>query len=383
MFLMVAEYVLPNLPSRTVNKILRELNKPPEQMVVDEANNNALFISNEFLISAERVPDTPVSKLAGVLFDPNAGLFDAVEQDAEKIADFDFAAYLEERGITRSDENGGGIKQLFLVEDNIFILFAGKQDDCLFAELINISSQQVQDRFPCLPELDGPVDFHGIGGGFVIQDGHLIIALGAPEGGENESVRKLAQNPSSPYGKFLRYQITMPASDEVQLVGREIYSSGHRNPQGAEIIAGEILVVEHGPKGGDEINIIRKQQNYGWPDYSFGSNYDDENIIALHPEQDNITMPLWAFVPSVGISDITRCPPAIDARYEGFDCILVSSMRNQGLFIVLANIAKQSVYSVERIEIGARVRELDYYNGRLHLITDYEGIYALSIAEIE
>lgn len=81
-----------------------------------------------------------------------------------------------------------------------------------------------------------------------------------------------------------------------------VYSYGHRNPQGLAMHPDreEIWQTEHGPSGGDEINIITKGANYGWPDYSLGKNYDQTTISSGHTAP-GITEPLFTWSPSIGV----------------------------------------------------------------------------------
>ena len=83
----------------------------------------------------------------------------------------------------------------------------------------------------------------------------------------------------------------------------EIYSYGHRNPQGMarHPDTGEIWASEHGPMGGDEVNVIRAGANYGWPEVSFGRTYGGETI-SEQPWREDMEPPRYFWVPSIGIS---------------------------------------------------------------------------------
>jgi len=85
-----------------------------------------------------------------------------------------------------------------------------------------------------------------------------------------------------------------------------IYSYGHRNPQGMvkHPETGEIWTHEHGPKGGDEINIIKAGKNYGWPVISYGINYSGSKFTELK-EKDGMEQPLFYWVPSIAPSGLT------------------------------------------------------------------------------
>lgn len=84
---------------------------------------------------------------------------------------------------------------------------------------------------------------------------------------------------------------------------KAIYSYGHRNPQGMikHPVTGEIWTHEHGPQGGDEINIVKAGKNYGWPVISYGINYDN-TIITEITEKEGMEQPLFYWVPSIAPS---------------------------------------------------------------------------------
>jgi glucose/arabinose dehydrogenase len=85
----------------------------------------------------------------------------------------------------------------------------------------------------------------------------------------------------------------------------EIWSYGHRNPQGMTVHpdTGEVWASEHGPMGGDEVNIIKRGANYGWPVVSYGRKYSGE-IISESPAREGIESPRFFWVPSIGISGV-------------------------------------------------------------------------------
>jgi glucose/arabinose dehydrogenase len=85
-----------------------------------------------------------------------------------------------------------------------------------------------------------------------------------------------------------------------------IYSYGHRNPQGTVIhpVTGELWASEHGPKGGDELNLIKPGLNYGWPVISYGINYDG-TILTVLKEKEGMEQPMYYWIPSIGPCGMT------------------------------------------------------------------------------
>jgi glucose/arabinose dehydrogenase len=129
-------------------------------------------------------------------------------------------------------------------------------------------------------------------------DGTLYMTTGAP-------FDEAAQNPASIYGKVLRLtDAGKPAPGNpfgAQAGARpEVFSMGHRDQLGLTVhpVTGAVLNAEHGPNGGDEVNLILPGRNYGWPKVSFGRNYDGPRHSAL-PIADGIEQPLILWLPSI------------------------------------------------------------------------------------
>lgn len=109
-----------------------------------------------------------------------------------------------------------------------------------------------------------------------------------------------------------------------------IYSYGHRNPQGLIIspTTGDILEHEHGPRGGDELNLIKKGGNYGWPVICYGINYDGKPITNLTAKE-GMEQPLTYWLPSIAPSGITF---VTGSKYPGWSGnLMIGSLRFQYL----------------------------------------------------
>lgn len=137
---------------------------------------------------------------------------------------------------------------------------------------------------------------------------HLYLSIGeggpGTYGGPN-TINTNAQNGASSWGKVHRMNDdgSIPSDNPVITGNTEpttVYTLGHRNPQGLAINpeTGELWEAEHGPMGGDEINIIMKGANYGWPVYSIGLNYDGTKISDGHIAS-GITPPIYTWTPSI------------------------------------------------------------------------------------
>jgi aldose sugar dehydrogenase len=120
-----------------------------------------------------------------------------------------------------------------------------------------------------------------------------------------------AQNLGSHQGKILRLNDdgTVPADNPfVGQAGKlpEIWSYGHRHPQGLAFNAetGALWETEHGPQGGDELNLIERGKNYGWPVIGYGANYTLGTEIHASRSKEGMEQPKAYFVPSIGISGL-------------------------------------------------------------------------------
>ncbi len=140
---------------------------------------------------------------------------------------------------------------------------------------------------------------------------YLSIGEGGPAslGGPN-SPNLNAQNTKSNWGKTHRFRDDGSIPDDNPVLPgnttpSSIWSYGHRNPQGLALNpgTGEVWSSEHGPMGGDELNIIKKGLNYGWPLYSIGINYDGSRISSGHTAK-GIEPPLYTWTPSIGVCGI-------------------------------------------------------------------------------
>ena len=146
------------------------------------------------------------------------------------------------------------------------------------------------------------------------KNNYLFVSIGEGGGsslGGPNSTNKNAQDTKLNWGKVHRMKDNGDVpSDNPVLPGNTkpttIFSYGHRNPQGLTLNpqTGDIWETEHGPKGGDEINIISKGENYGWPTYSIGINYNGTTVSNDH-KAEGIKEPIFTWTPSIGVCGIT------------------------------------------------------------------------------
>lgn len=159
----------------------------------------------------------------------------------------------------------------------------------------------------------------------LLDEGYLYLGVG------DRGNRELAQSLSSHNGKIMRLTEDgqVPADNPfVQTPGAlpEIYSYGHRNPQGIARHPhnGQVWIAEHGPQGGDEINVLKAGANYGWPIITYGEEYGGGKI-GEGTHRAGLEQPLVYYTPSIGAAGIDFYTADI---YDGWrDSLMVAGLR--------------------------------------------------------
>jgi len=148
-----------------------------------------------------------------------------------------------------------------------------------------------------------------------LRDGTLLLTVGDRDGlccngSEDTSERMRAQDLGNDFGKILRIRDDGSIPPDNPFVGRagarpEIFTWGHRNPQGLAVHpeTGRVWEVEHGPRGGDELNILKTGANYGWPKATGGIDYDG-SVISPYKTLPGMEDPIRTWVPSISPSGL-------------------------------------------------------------------------------
>lgn len=265
------------------------------------------------------------------------------------------------------------IKDLLIHKDKIFISYTEEIEEyCWNTSVIygeinyeNIVFKKFFSPKECIHtknNLDKEFNAHQSGGRLVtLDDKNILLSIG------DYRSRFLAQDTKSVNGKLIKINIDN--------FNYEIISIGHRNPQGLFFDKENniLLETEHGPKGGDEINLIPLEQvksskilNYGWAIVSAGEHYVvTEEKIKKYPlykshEKYGFIEPLKSFVPSIGISEITKIGPK---KY------VVGSMRDKSIYFFELN-ENNKIINLERVEVHERVRDLTFHKNILYLFLE-------------
>ncbi|MEZ6011224.1 MAG: PQQ-dependent sugar dehydrogenase [Hyphomonas sp.] len=213
-------------------------------------------------------------------------------------------------------------------------------------------------------------------------DGTLFISLG-----EGFKYMQEAQNTQITHGKIIRINAdgTIPADNPFAdgTDGKpEIYSYGHRNVQGLyyDKASGTLYETEHGPKGGDELNIIKPGANYGWPKITYGVNYDG-TIITEKTEAEGMEQPLTYWVPSIAPSGLTRLSGDVYPGWTG-DFFAGGMNGPAGLELVRIRIEDGKVTERENLfKDEYAIRDVTVApDGHLYVATkDLDGIFRVDV----
>jgi glucose/arabinose dehydrogenase len=228
--------------------------------------------------------------------------------------------------------------------------------------------QDLRVIFTALPRLTSQLQF----GCRIVEarDGTLFLTLG-----ERYYPKEEAQALGSDLGKVVRLNKDGTVPRDNPFTGQagarpEIYSYGHRNPQGATLGPdGELWEHEHGPQGGDEINIIRPGRNYGWPVITYGENYGGGPIGAGITHREGMEQPLHYWTPSIAPSGMTfLTSDRYGAEWQGN--LFVGSLKFQ--YLDRIEIAGGKVAREEKLLQGiGRVRDVRQgRDGLLYILTD-------------
>jgi glucose/arabinose dehydrogenase len=204
------------------------------------------------------------------------------------------------------------------------------------------------------------------------RSGHLLVGLGDRFGGKDE-----AQNSANHIGKVIRIDADGKAPADNPFVGRsgaapEVFSLGHRNIQGAALHpgTGALWAVEHGPQGGDEVNLVRPGLNYGWPLVTYGRNYGLGTRIGEEGPKAGFEQPLRHWVPtSIAPSGLVFVTSDRYPAWKGH--LLMGALRAQAL--VLLTLDGERVTGETRLleNLGKRIRDVRQGpDGFVYVLTD-------------
>ena len=211
-------------------------------------------------------------------------------------------------------------------------------------------------------------------------DGNLFVTLGDHFGPRDE-----AQNLATDNGKLIRIAPDGSIPPDNPFVGRakarpEIWSYGHRNAQGLAFnpASGELWEIEHGPRGGDEVNIIGKGKNYGWPVIGYGIDYSGAKIHESTAKP-GMEQPIKYWVPSIAPSGMAFYTGTLFPKWRG--SLFTGALAGQ--MLVRLSLDGDKVTGEERLlqNLNERIRDVRQGpDGALWLLTDASAGRILRVA---
>lgn len=204
-------------------------------------------------------------------------------------------------------------------------------------------------------------------------DGYLFATLGERSAAR---YRVLAQDLGTHLGKVIRIKDDGSVPDDNPFVGQEgakpeIWSYGHRNPQGMALhpVTGAVWTHEHGPRGGDELAIPQPGDNHGWPEFSYGKEYSGDPITDLKEHPPEFARPIYQWTPSIAPSGMAFYDRGDIAEWQGD--LFVGGLALPSLRRLTLDGEQVTGEEVLLADMGLRIRDVESGpDGALYVLTD-------------
>ena len=212
-----------------------------------------------------------------------------------------------------------------------------------------------------------PFPGHHIGGR-MLADGeqHILVVIGDHElDGGDQGEPKISQNPDAHLGKLVRIELATGDA--------EVLVQGLRVPQGLVRDAkGNLWETEHGPEGGDELNLLIPGSNYGWPEVTFGREYGRRRWphAQVQGQHSGFTRPVYAWIPSISISAVIVSDGQQFPLWKD-DLLIASLSSSSGQSLFRVRLSENRVIYIERIRIDQSIRDMTQMeDGSVALLLD-------------
>ncbi|MDO1559175.1 PQQ-dependent sugar dehydrogenase [Brevundimonas sp. 2R-24] len=231
--------------------------------------------------------------------------------------------------------------------------------------------EDVQVIFRALPSYSNAMHY---GSRLVFdREGRLYVTLGERS---DMATRSQAQDLDSHFGKIVRINADGSVPTDNPFVNREgarpeVWSLGHRNVQGAALHpeTGELWAIEHGARGGDEVNVVRAGRNYGWPVIAYGIEYRGGAIGEGRTAAEGLEQPAYYFDPVIAPGGAAFYTGDLAPAWRGD--LFISGLRTRALVRLV--LEGERVVGEERLDVsgGQRVRDVQVgRDGALYIVTD-------------
>ena len=249
------------------------------------------------------------------------------------------------------------------------------------AGVLTVASAHLSADSTRLEDVKVLLDAEGIGGRMIqARDGTLLISSSIPAGvGINSEDWPQPQQLDSLMGKVLRINTDGTVPKDNPFVGRsdaraEIFATGIRDDQGLAFHpkTGRLWASEHGPRGGDEINVIQKGKNYGFPVIGYGHDYNGNAINKDRTTQTGMEQPVYFWTPDIAPGGISFYDGKLFPAWRGD--LFVAALAGKHLARLVLN--GERVIGEERLllELDTRIRDVkEGPDGALYVMTDRDG----------
>ena len=267
-----------------------------------------------------------------------------------------------------------GIRDLHLIDNKLYIsvIFKNKKGYSINAYRADLNFEKL--NFELFFEIkEYWKDYNVFSGGrfFDYKENKILFTIGYA------NIKGAAQNLNSLLGKIISIDKKTKESKNISI--------GHRNPQGLYYIKNLDVIIntEHGPKGGDEINInylkTDKIPNYGWDVASYGTTYSKKDIYKKSHSKYGFVEPLKYYVPSIGISQLTYISDKFTEDNKKY--LYVTSLRAGSIYVLEINDDLNQIFNEDRIYFQQRIRDIDYDKENNLFFIMFENIPSIGILE--
>jgi len=307
---------------------------PNGDLLVTERSGRLRRISKDFRLDPKPIEGLPTNIVAS----GQGGLFDV---------------------LPHPDHQRNGVVFLSYAEGDLPGRMASSGTAVARARIDGHTLKDVEVLFRMQPKSRGGRHF----GGRLVLDRQGDLYLGLGDRGEEDRAQRAGDHAGS--------VIRVPNSGAG---APEVFSRGHRNIQGFAMhpATGELWAHEHGPQGGDEVNIVRAGRNYGWPTITYGVNYVTGTRIGEGYQKPGLEQPVHVWVPSIAPSGMAFYVGTAFPAWQ--NSLLVGALRGQSL--VRLSLNGDRVVSEERLLVGevGRIRDVRVGpDGLVYLLTDESG----------
>lgn len=247
------------------------------------------------------------------------------------------------------------------------------------AELEGNELKNVKVVFTATPDKDTP---HHFGARLALMpDETLLVTVG-----EGFDFREQAQFLDNHLGKVIRINKDGSVPSDNPFVGLEgvlpeIWTFGHRNPQGLLVSAnGTVWLHEHGPRGGDELNLIQPGKNYGWPAITHGVDYSGA-LVSPFVEAEGMQQPIAYWVPSIAPAGFSEYVGKRFPQWQGN--LFIAALAEKSVRRLVMRDGRVQSQEIMFTELGQRIREVRAGpDGFLYLLTDHEKGQVLRVSPV-